>query len=212
MEFSYEDGRDAGEEAWHVSTDGVGFSLVIADERGPIENWDVGAGWRPSFSIGGSPASSDSPLVNADFDEDGDVDVDDLDLLSDAARRNDAAFDVNQDGVTDGLDRELVIRALLGTSFGDSNLDRVFDSRDFVLAFTAGQYEDEIPGNSGWAQGDWDGDGDFTTRDLVAAFQAGGYEQPAAASERLEPALDEMALSFLRKQPLPDASNTATLE
>jgi hypothetical protein len=50
------------------------------------------------------------------------------------------------------------------------------------LVFGAGEYEDDIPGNSTWPTGDWNADGDFTSSDLVFAFQDGGYEQgPRAA-------------------------------
>ncbi|MCA9212919.1 MAG: lamin tail domain-containing protein, partial [Planctomycetales bacterium] len=58
---------------------------------------------------------------------------------------------------------------------GDSNGDGVFNSSDFVLAFQAGEYEDDIAGNSTFEEGDWDGDGDFTTSDFVYAFTFGNY-------------------------------------
>ncbi len=62
---------------------------------------------------------------------------------------------------------------------GDANHDGVFNSSDLVLVFAAGQYEDQIVGNSTWEQGDWNEDGDFTTADLVFVFAAGHYV-PAA--------------------------------
>ena len=160
QEFRYEDGTGDGEEAWHASTDGGGFSLVIRDVMGSIDAWNDGAGWRPSSQMGGSPGEADTDL-DVDFDDDGDVDADDIDLLSAGVRNADLAFDLNQDGVADGNDRELMINVSLHTTVGDSNLDGVFNSQDLVLVFTAGQYEDNVPGNSGWASGDWDGDGDF---------------------------------------------------
>jgi hypothetical protein len=64
---------------------------------------------------------------------------------------------------------------------GDSNRDGVFDSRDLVLVFQAGKYEDGVPRNSTWEEGDWNGDGDFTSSDLVFAFQRGTYIAAAAA-------------------------------
>ena len=42
--------------------------------------------------------------------------------------------------------------------------------------FLAGEYEDAIDDNSGWAEGDWNGDRDFTSKDMIAAFEDGGYE------------------------------------
>ena len=72
-----------------------------------------------------------------------------------------------------------------GRVLGDSNGDGVFDSGDLGAVFQAGEYEDDIAGNSTFAEGDWDGDGDFTTADLVLAFQRGGYV--AAARQRSLP-------------------------
>ncbi len=80
-----------------------------------------------------------------------------------------------------------LVHEILSTTVGDANLDRVFDSSDLVQVFVAGEYEDNVIGNSGWADGDWDCDGDFTTSDLVAAFQDGGYVAAAIpASSRAE--------------------------
>jgi hypothetical protein len=73
------------------------------------------------------------------------------------------------------------------TYFGDSNLDGNFNSNDLVTVFTAGQYEDAIDDNSGWAQGDWDGDLDFTSSDLIAAFTDGGYERGPRADVNAVP-------------------------
>ena len=64
---------------------------------------------------------------------------------------------------------------ILNTTFGDSNLDGIFNSTDLVQVFRAGENEDGIDGNSTWAEGDWNCDGDFGTADLVIAFQRGGY-------------------------------------
>ncbi|MFC1757737.1 FG-GAP-like repeat-containing protein [Planctomycetota bacterium] len=60
---------------------------------------------------------------------------------------------------------------------GDSNGDGIFNSSDLILVFVAAEYEDDIDGNSTFAEGDWDGDGDFTSSDLIAAFQDGSYDQ-----------------------------------
>ena len=62
-----------------------------------------------------------------------------------------------------------------GNVVGDSNQDGVFNSGDLVAVFTAGEYEDDIDGNSTFEEGDWNGDGDFNTADLVFAFQTGDY-------------------------------------
>lgn len=120
----------------------------------------------------------------ADVDDNGVVEGADIDMISATIRAaaNLPAVDVNHDGVVDVNDRELWVAALNHTYFGDSTLNGVFDTGDLVQVFQIGEYEDNVVGNSGWADGDWDGDGDFATGDLVKAFQAGGFEAgPRAA-------------------------------
>ena len=158
--------------------------MVVVNENGSPDDWDTGAGWRPSFALGGSPGASETSLVDADFDGDGDgdVDADDIDLLTEGIQQADLRFDLNQDGTTDQSDRNLLITQQLNTNLGDSNLDGVFNSADLVIVFTAGVYEDSIPNNAGWAEGDWNGDGEFTTADLVAAFQTDSYVAEASFS------------------------------
>ena len=65
---------------------------------------------------------------------------------------------------------ELVIRQP-----GDVNGDGIFNSSDLVMVFRAGEYNDDIDGNSTFEEGDWNGDGDFDSSDLVVTFQVGHY-------------------------------------
>ena len=113
-----------------------------------------------------------------DFNNNGQLDAEDIDLLSAAVRQGGgaASFDLNQDGAVNDGDRVVWIDDLKHTYVGDSNLDGEFSSTDLVAVFTVGEYEDSIAANSGWADGDWDGNGDFDSSDFVAAFTAGGYE------------------------------------
>lgn len=120
-----------------------------------------------------------------DFDDDGELTANDIDLLSEAVRTQDpdTRFDVNSDGNLDNLDRVFWIADLKRTWIGDSNLDSEFNSSDFVLVFSAGEYEDGIANNSTWATGDWNGDQEFSSGDFVVAFSDGGFElgpRPAA--------------------------------
>ncbi len=101
----------------------------------------------------------------------------DLDIPQDATLRvrwigTDAARNV-----TFGLDNVWLRTAAVG----DANIDGWFDSKDMVQVFQAGEYEDEIAGNSIWSEGDWNNDGEFTSADMTLAFQAGSYENAAAA-------------------------------
>lgn len=91
-------------------------------------------------------------------------------------------------------DRIRWVKDHLKTAFGDSNLDGQFNSSDLVRVFIAGEYEDDIDVDSGWAEGDWDGDGDFTSSDLVFVFREGEYE---AASKPDTPTVPEPASGLL---------------
>ena len=62
---------------------------------------------------------------------------------------------------------------------GDSNVDGIFNSSDFVAVFRVGEYEDGIPANSTWRDGDWNGDQEFDTSDFVFAFRKGTYSATA---------------------------------
>ncbi len=62
---------------------------------------------------------------------------------------------------------------------GDANEDGVFNSKDLLLVFAAGEYEDDQVGNSVWQDGDWNGDGEFNSADLVKAFADGAYSEAA---------------------------------
>ena len=123
-----------------------------------------------------SPGAIDG-VLRGDFDANGVLDVNDINLLLTELRSNAPAirFDLSGDGNVNTDDRDFLVETLLGTSYGDSNLDGIFNSNDLVLIFQAGQYEDDIAGNSTWETGDWNGDGDFTTFDLVTAFRRSKY-------------------------------------
>ncbi len=119
------------------------------------------------------------PDIRADINDDGVLNVADVDLLSLIIRRNgtDAVADLSIDGKVDQTDLGIWIHEHRKSYFGDANLDGQFDSQDLTLVFQAGEYEDLIADNSGWADGDWNADAEFTSSDLVLAFQDGGYEK-----------------------------------
>ncbi len=93
-------------------------------------------------------------------------------------------------------DRERLVTEILGTRFGDANLDGQFDSNDIVYIFQRGEYEDELPGNSGWSDGDWNGDGEFDSNDFVMAWQYGGYL--SESEERAQAVIDPRRLDRRR--------------
>lgn len=59
LDFSYDPN-------WYPITDGDGFSLVIVDPNLPTSAWGLAQSWRPSETVGGSPAATDpAPIVAA---------------------------------------------------------------------------------------------------------------------------------------------------
>lgn len=140
-----------------------------------------------------------TPALPGDFDGDGDRDVADIDSLSSAARSgaNEAKFDLTGDAKVDQSDRTKWVSDLKKTWFGDANLDLEFTSADFVMVFSAGEYEDAEAGNSSWGEGDWNGDGDFNSTDFVTAFTDGGYEMGARPAVAAVPEPSAACLLFL---------------
>lgn len=97
----------------------------------------------------------DSILEPGDFNRDGSVSTEDIDLLTVATRVAvvDDSFDLNDDGSVDEVDRTVWVEELVGTHFGDADLDRSVDFEDFLSLF------DSFDQESGWAGGDFDGSG-----------------------------------------------------
>ena len=124
-------------------------------------------------------AANISTILNADLDNDGNFDADDIDLFNAALASGTTSLLVHNfdfsDLTVDDDDRIALINFYFGTFFGDSDLDGWFDSSDFVIVMQSGEYEDEIVGNSGWEEGDWNGDADFTTGDFQFVFSFGNY-------------------------------------
>ncbi len=160
--------RDSG--PWPESADGQGDSLqrTRAGAFGLLSS-----SWRAASP---TPGRVDLASAPADLNDDGQLNLGDIDYFATQLRSAipDLALDLTGDGLVDNLDRNRLL-AELGTTYGDSNLDGLFNSTDLIIVFAAGEYEDGIDGNSNWTDGDWNLDGDFTTTDLIVAFAAGGY-------------------------------------
>jgi hypothetical protein len=158
--------RDRGD--WPTEADGHDRSLTRTQLGG---YGDFPETWRALAPTPGTTGPA------GDVDGNGIVEANDIDQLCLALRlgggRDD--LDLNHDGRVNEQDVRTLVKDILDTDFGDTNLDRRFDSADLVAVFAAGQYEDGIAQNSNWRTGDWNCDSEFDTRDLVVAFQDGGY-------------------------------------
>lgn len=165
-----------------------GMLVLDGDKRSQVEGYIddrkiVGYGGDAELSIvvsGGKTrvtAIDPNPSIPGDFNENGELDAEDLDLQAMAFGTNQLDFDLNEDNKVDFDDRLVWVNDLKNTWIGDSNLDGEFNSSDFVLVLTAGKYETNE--EAGWLEGDWNGDLEFNSSDFVAALTAGGYEQGA---------------------------------
>ncbi len=173
------------DDAWLVAADSTGKPTHFVDHvEFPAAMGDgVSFGrWRNGVGplvpmVNNSFGQTNAGPLAGDLNGDERVTAADIDWLYAELRKDqpDPNADLNGDGLFDAEDRTELIEQILQTTFGDANLDGIFDTADIVQILQAGQYEDAIEDNSSWASGDWDGDGDFTTNDLVLALQRGSY-------------------------------------
>ena len=132
--------------------------LLMAEYRSLQLLWYPGSGgnFQSAIEIDDDFSINDMMKVE-DLDHDGDLDI--IAIVGDRRKNNSLVWYENQ---------------TIGPPW-DVNGDGIFDSSDLVVIFQAGEYEDEIAGNSTFEEGDFDGDGDFTTTDLVFAFTRGRF-------------------------------------
>ncbi|MBN2022379.1 MAG: hypothetical protein JW809_06250 [Pirellulales bacterium] len=100
----------------------------------------------------------------------------DIDALYSRFGSTDWFDDMNVDGVTDAQDVAVLVHQILGTQFGDANLDRRVDEGDAAI-LAAHWLQDAV----GWAGGDFNGDGRADDLDL-AILAAHWQWSPASAS------------------------------
>ncbi|MCP4189550.1 MAG: hypothetical protein GY768_02860 [Planctomycetaceae bacterium] len=160
---------------WPASADGQGDSL----QRTQVNSLGLMvASWRAASP---TPAGVDWGAIPGDLNSDGTLNLADIDLFSLKYQLTppDLSLDLTGDQRVNDADRDYLISDLFQTTYGDADLNRLFNSSDLVQIFSVGEYEDGIDGNSTWSEGDWNLDGDFDSSDLVIAFAAGGYASDA---------------------------------
>lgn len=121
----------------------------------------------------------DEPGIPGDFNLDGLVNATDIDLLL-AARGSDEPdiFDIVPDNTIDDRDAQYWVETIVGTRFGDVNLDGRIDLSDLNAV------RNHFGGAGGWAAGDSDGSGLVDLPDLNAVRNEFGF---VAASSVPEP-------------------------
>jgi hypothetical protein len=154
-------------------------STAIPDIQARYVRWEIveTAGQNPGANNFEFIISGGGGLLG-DFNDNGDLDAGDLDLL--AAQQQsatpDSAFDLSGDSLVNLDDRILWVTSAdyKHTWMGDADLNGEFNSSDLVSVLASGTYEADVPAT--WSTGDFDGDGRANSGDLVAALADGGYE------------------------------------
>lgn len=134
-------------------------------------------------SSGGAPIQAQLGVDNiglvasllGDYNNNGQLDTGDLDMMAAGIIAGDAAFDLDGNGIVEPTDRTTWIRDLQHSWVGDSNFDGEFNSSDFVAVFAVGKYE--TGREATYAEGDWNGDQVFSSSDFIIAFGDGGFER-----------------------------------
>ena len=174
-----------------------------------LEGWDlhsvvdISADGMTLVGRGDGPNNQNSWLVTlaetepCDLNADGICDVADIQLLTFSVinQKYITAYDTDLDLNVDENDRRIWVNDLMQTTFGDSNLDGLFDSKDLIQVMSAAEYEDDSTFNSTWAEGDSNGDGDFDSEDLILAFRSGHYSRDAAIAAHAVPEPNRTGLS-----------------
>ena len=133
------------------------------------------------MSVGGSPGTAGVP---GDFSGDGLVDATDIDQLYDEvyASKNSARFDLTGDGQVNQDDVNELVLNILGTRFGDTDLDGDVDAIDLNRLAVNWRRTDA----TSWEQADFNGDGKVDSNDLneiTANWEA--VAEPAALPNRM---------------------------
>ncbi len=164
-DFIYEDALP-----WDPTADGFGPSLNRPDPYLPADDpasW-VAAAPTPGCGFGLTG------LV-ADFNSDDVVDVIDVDMLAAAIRdgSTDLDFDLDGDGSVTDADMDELILNILGTAYGDLDLDGDVDLSDFHGLKTGFGSR-----NAGWADGDFDGNSIVALSDFKMLKDNFGFVAP----------------------------------
>lgn len=148
---------------WPTSSDGEGNSLqrISTNTYG-----NDSSSWTANPPSPGAFSGS----LPGDFNADQMVDGADIDLLFATLQEGaaDLLFDVDESGTVTSADVTFLVVTLLGTNFGDTDLDGDIDTGDLtqaIIHFTSAGGE-----GKSWSDGDNDGDGDVDTGDLTTAI------------------------------------------
>lgn len=152
-----------------------------------INNFPTGG---PSYRVFHFMSVDAIESLLGDFNADGALGAADIDLLSKSVRNSSTehVFDLNSDGEVNDSDRTFWVEDLVGTSFGDANLDGNVEFSDFLTL--SANFDQE----GGWARGDFDGNGHVQFADFLALSNNFGKSTNVAAAAVPEPTSAYIAL------------------
>ena len=127
-------------------------------------------GWKETLpSTGNHTVSVSSAEIGTavDFGSRLSIGAADIDALFDEIHsgNHNTSFDFTGDGLVDQQDMDELIENILGTTYGDTDLDGDVDTVDLTTAIK--NFTNVSSTAIGWATGDLDGDGDVDTYDLT---------------------------------------------
>ena len=205
----------------------TGKAYAAGDSRGDIAGSGVvSAGANPN-GADGIVNAADIDAVYANFkglDRDGTGAVEWINLTEVAAatlvtgQRVDLSADMNDDLAIGQADVDNVVRGVLGTNYGDANLDGTVSAAD--ISILSGNFRS----SGGWAAASFDGDGEVTATDLsilsgnfgfragapggggLAGRRAGGGGDPGRGGPRSTPGRSR---PFPGRTPWPSSCSSA---
>lgn len=170
------------------STSDFGWALVGTEvERQSakrfVSSQNEAAELRPTLRL---EFENVTEMLRGDFDGDGELLANDVNLLCDAIRSgaNTSNFDLNSDGAVDIADQVIWVEDVRGTSFGDANLDGRVSFEDFLVQSVNFA---QTPIQGGWADGDFDCSGTVGFPDFLQLSANFGFEAELPATSVPEP-------------------------
>ena len=123
---------------------------------------------------GNSSPSNIIAVLPADFSGNGTLNAADIDAMTAQIGTSDIRYDLDGDGNVTQADKDLLIRNVFFTEYGDVNLDGIVEVADGGAdgAIIIANIDPNATGR-GWADGDMNGDGKVTQDDLTLA---GSYD------------------------------------
>ena len=102
-----------------------------------------------------TPQLAAAGIPDGDVNGDGVTNAIDIDAVAAAIRlaNTNTDYDIDGNGIVDLTDKNLLVREILGTDYGDANLDMQVDAADYEI-WSQNQFETNV----GWSGGDFDGD------------------------------------------------------